>query len=191
MNFIQELIHRRIPHIIGSYLIAGTSLILFVDWLVNRYLLPDYFTTLCLFGVLAILPSVVILGYFHGAPGKDKWGKIEIIVVPINLIFIFVVLIIGYINNGWIHKETNDTVINQDILIGKIFSNLNDIDMTIDYVLKYGLDNYDDVSYIELESIPDDRLKILYDEILYYLNKENNYSANIVSIYDLEEIFGI
>ena len=127
MNFIQELIHRRIPHIIGSYLIAGTSLILFVDWLVNRYLLPDYFTTLCLFGVLAILPSVIILGYFHGAPGKDQWRKIEIIGVPINLIFIFVVLIIGYINNGWISKETNHTVINQDILIGKIFSNLNNI----------------------------------------------------------------
>jgi hypothetical protein len=73
VNFIKEFIHRRIPHIIGSYLFAGTSLILFVNWLLNRYSLPEYYTTLCLFGVIAIIPSVVILAYFHGAPGKDEW----------------------------------------------------------------------------------------------------------------------
>ena len=96
MTFIKELIHRRIPHIIGSYLIAGTSLILFVDWLVNRYTLPEYYTTLCLFGVIAIMPSVVILAYFHGAPGRDEWTKIEKIGVPVNIIFIFLVLLIGH-----------------------------------------------------------------------------------------------
>ena len=60
MRLIKEVIHRRIPHIIGSYLIAGTSLILFVDCLVNSYTLPEYYTTLCLFGVIAIIPSVLI-----------------------------------------------------------------------------------------------------------------------------------
>ena len=64
MNLIKELIHRRIPRIIGSYLIAGTSLILFIDWLINRYSFPEYYTTLCLFGVIAIMPSVFILAYF-------------------------------------------------------------------------------------------------------------------------------
>ena len=107
MRLIKELIHRRIPHIIGSYLIAGTSLILFVDWLVNRYTLPEYYTTLCLFGVIAIIPSVVILAYFHGAPGKDEWTKIEQIGVPVNIIFIFLVLLIGHSNNWWL-KEVDD-----------------------------------------------------------------------------------
>ena len=77
MRFIKELIRRRIHHIIGSYLIAGTSLILFVDWLVNRYTLPEYYTTLCLFGVIAMMPSVIILAYFHGAPGKDSGQKLR------------------------------------------------------------------------------------------------------------------
>ena len=101
MAFIKELIHRRIPHIIGSYLIAGTSLILFVDWLVNRYTLPEYYTTLCLFGVIAIMPSVLILAYFHGAPGRDEWTKIEKIGVPVNIIFIFIILFIGHRSNWW------------------------------------------------------------------------------------------
>jgi len=101
MRLIKEVIHRRIPHIIGSYLIAGTSLILFVDWLVNRYTLPEYYTTLCLFGVIAIMPSVFILAYFHGAPGRDEWTKIEKIGVPVNIIFIFLILLIGHRSNWW------------------------------------------------------------------------------------------
>ena len=112
MTFIKELIHRRIPHIIGSYLVAGTSLILFIDWLVNRYSLPEYYTTLCLFGVIAIIPSVVILAYFHGAPGKDEWTKIEKIGVPVNIIFIFLVLLIGDRGNWWFEEITDDVVRN-------------------------------------------------------------------------------
>ena len=103
--FIKDLIYRRIPHIIGSYLIAGTSLILFVDWLVNRYTLPEYYTTLCLFGVIAIMPSVFILAYFHGAPGKDQWTKIERIGVPVNLVFIFLFYLLGIeIIGGWLKE---------------------------------------------------------------------------------------
>ena len=105
MRLIKELIHRRIPHIIGSYLITGTSLILFVDWLVDRYTLPEYYTTLSLFGVIAIMPSVIILAYFHGAPGKDVWTKIEKIGIPANIIFIFLVLLIGHRSNWWTEKH--------------------------------------------------------------------------------------
>jgi len=112
MKLIKELIHRRIPHIIGSYLIAGTSLNFICDWLVNRYTLPEYYTTLCLFGVIAIMPSVVILAYFHGAPGKDEWTKIERIGVPVNIIFIFLVLLIGHRSNWWFEKNTDDVVRN-------------------------------------------------------------------------------
>jgi len=124
MRLIKELIHRRIPHIIGSYLIAGTSLILFVDWLVNRYTLPEYYTTLCLFGVIAIMPSVVILAYFHGAPGRDEWTKIEKIGVPVNIIFILLVLLIGHRSHWWYEKK--DAVVNNNYLF-HLTSNVNDI----------------------------------------------------------------
>ena len=112
MNFIKELINRKVPHIIGSYLIAGTSLILFVDWLINRYTLPGHYTTLCLFGVIAIMPSVIILAYFHGAPGKDEWTKIEKIGIPVNIVFIFLVLLIGHRSNLWFKEMIDDVVRN-------------------------------------------------------------------------------
>ena len=76
-SFIKELLHRRIPQIIGSYFIASTSMILFLDWLKVNYAFPKEYITLALFGALSILPSVIILAYFHGAPGKDEWTKIE------------------------------------------------------------------------------------------------------------------
>ena len=88
MRFIKELLNRRIPQIIGSYIIAGTSLVLFIDWLAARYEFPEYYTTIALFGIITIIPSVFILAYFHGAPGKDQWTQIEKIGIPINILFI-------------------------------------------------------------------------------------------------------
>ena len=105
-SFIKELLHRRIPQIIGSYFIASTSMILFLDWLKVNYAFPKEYITLALFGAVSILPSVVILAYFHGAPGKDEWTKIEKIGVPINIIFIFSILVIGYKGNWWF--DNND-----------------------------------------------------------------------------------
>ena len=105
-SFIKELLSRRIPQILGSYFIASTSMILFLDWLKVNYAFPKEFITLALFGVVSILPSVIILAYFHGAPGKDEWTKIEKIGVPINIIFIFSILVIGYKGNWWV--DNND-----------------------------------------------------------------------------------
>ena len=99
--FIKELLNRRIPQIIGSYIIAATSLVLFIDWLVARYDFPQYYVTLALFGIISILPSVIILAYFHGTPGKDEWTRIEKIGIPTNILFIAVMLFIGFIYDFW------------------------------------------------------------------------------------------
>ena len=103
-SFIKTLLERRVPQIVGSYFIASTSMILFLDWLKINYAFPKEYITLALFGALSILPSVIILAYFHGAPGKDEWTKIEKIGVPINIIFIFSVLLIGYNGDWWFEK---------------------------------------------------------------------------------------
>ncbi|MDP7028429.1 MAG: hypothetical protein QF380_08500, partial [Candidatus Marinimicrobia bacterium] len=68
-SFIKILLERRIPQILGSYFIAGTSLILFIEYLIDKYQFPSHYPTLALFGLISIIPSVIILAYFHGAPG--------------------------------------------------------------------------------------------------------------------------
>jgi len=100
-SFIKVLLDRRIPHILGSYLVAGTSLILFIEYLVEKYQFPSYYPTLSLFALMGILPSVIILSYFHGAPGKDEWTKVEKVGIPVNVLFIAVILFFGDSLNVW------------------------------------------------------------------------------------------
>ena len=114
--FIKILLERKIPQILGSYLVAGTSLILFIEYLVGKYQFPSHYPTLALFALIGILPSVLILAYFHGAPGKDEWTKVERIGIPINVLFIAGVLFFGDSLDFWSSqeeskksKETKDT----------------------------------------------------------------------------------
>ena len=100
-SFIKRLVERRIPHILGSYLVAGTSLILFIEYLVDKYQFPSHYPTLSLFALMGILPSVIILSYFHGAPGKDEWTKVEKVGIPVNVLFIAVILFFGDSMNIW------------------------------------------------------------------------------------------
>ena len=100
-SLINNLLERRIPQILGSYLVAGTSLILFIEYLVDKYQFPSHYPTLSLFALVGILPSVVILAYFHGAPGKDEWTKVERIGIPTNVLFIAGILFFGDSLNIW------------------------------------------------------------------------------------------
>ena len=104
-SFIKILLERRIPQILGSYFIAGTSLIFFIQYLVDKYQFPFHYPTLALFGLIGILPSVIILSYFHGAPGKDEWTKVEKYGVPTNIIFLLVILLVGFRSDWWIIKD--------------------------------------------------------------------------------------
>ena len=104
-SFVKRLVERRIPHILGSYLVAGTSLILFIEYLVEKYQFPSHYPTLSLFALIGILPSVIILSYFHGAPGKDEWTKVEKVGIPVNVLFIASILFFGDSINIWNIEE--------------------------------------------------------------------------------------
>ena len=56
-TYIKILMERRVPHIIGSYIVAGISLVLFLDWLKVRYEYPEYYISLALFGIISIFQT--------------------------------------------------------------------------------------------------------------------------------------
>ena len=111
-SFINTLLERRIPQILGSYLVAGTSLILFIEYLIDKYQFPSHYATLALFALIGILPSVIILSYFHGTPGKDEWTKVEKVGIPINVLFIAGILFFGDSLNIW---EMDKNISDKDI----------------------------------------------------------------------------
>jgi len=80
-----ELRRRRVPQIFGIYLGACWALLQFVDWLVKRYLFSPHITDLALVLLAFLIPSVLLLAYFHGKPGADRWTNVEKFGIPLNL----------------------------------------------------------------------------------------------------------
>ncbi len=85
-TFFRQLIDRRVLQITGMYIGAGVGLIQFLDWIVNRYLLSPYLVELVLVILVSLLPSVLVIAYCHGAPGRNKRPTSERFLVPVNVI---------------------------------------------------------------------------------------------------------
>jgi serine/threonine protein kinase/tetratricopeptide (TPR) repeat protein len=83
---LKHLWRRHVIQIVGVYLIAVKVIEEFVNWLVGRFALspnlPDFSMTV----LLSLIPTVLILAYFHGAGGRHKWAKAEKIIIPVNVL---------------------------------------------------------------------------------------------------------
>jgi tetratricopeptide (TPR) repeat protein len=86
-TFVKDLFERRVPQIMGLYFGTCWVVIEFTDWLVNRYVLSPYLIDLILVALFSMVPTVVIIAYFHGKPGRDKRTKIETIGISVNVMF--------------------------------------------------------------------------------------------------------
>lgn len=94
MRLIKDLFHRRVPQVAAIYFGACWGLVEFVDFATQRFALSPHLVDLTLVGPLLLLPSVILVTYFHGARGKDEWMLAEKIGIPTNLVvaalFLFV-----------------------------------------------------------------------------------------------------
>jgi hypothetical protein len=167
-SFIKILLERRIPQILGSYFIAGTSLIFFIQYLVDKYQFSSHYPTLALFGLISIIPSVIILAYFHGAPGKDEWTKMEKIGIPVNILFIAVVLVVGDLTDNT--KETKEPL---DSYYLHFTSTENYIDSLYQYNQKLNLLPFivDSIN-TPISSIEDTMLYNIKSDCFSYLNQQ-------------------
>ncbi len=93
-SFWARLQRRRVPHILGLYLTGATSAILFTDWLVTKYALSPYLTDFLLLAIVLALPSVLVMAYKHGAPGRDPWTPGQFTVLGCNALGAVAVLLL-------------------------------------------------------------------------------------------------
>ena len=194
---ITELINRRIPQILGSYLVAGTSLILFIEYLVGKYQFPSHYPTLALFALIGILPSVLILAYFHGAPGKDEWTKVEKIGIPINVLFIASVLFFGDSINIWnietgYEEQSNfkDTFLINMHSSKQIDNWFNSIKDKTEYSVFPELETFSDSLLDEIKIYVTTFLETKYfnlDVDLHYPNKELQQTLDMFPPYEIIE----
>ncbi|MCK4828276.1 hypothetical protein KA005_71770 [bacterium] len=84
--FFKDLLKRRVPHIMGGYLAASWIIIVFMDWLVKLYPISPHLVEFCLVAMVSIIPTVLLVAYYHGKPGRDQWTRVEKIGIPSNLV---------------------------------------------------------------------------------------------------------
>ena len=93
-DLLRTLFERRVPHALAIYAGASWALIEFVAFAVDEFLLSPHLTRVVLAGLLLLLPTVVMLAWFHGKPGKDReeLARTEKIGIPANLVLCAAVL---------------------------------------------------------------------------------------------------
>ncbi len=92
MNLFQELRQRRVPQISSAYIVASWGIIQFFDFLESRMAVSPNLVNLVGIGLVLLLPSVVLMAWVHGRPGRDSWGRIPAVLVPANLLAIVLLL---------------------------------------------------------------------------------------------------
>ncbi len=92
MNLFQELRERRVPQIASGYVVGGWGVIQFLEFLEGRMAVTSTLVNLVGVGLLLLLPSIVVLAWVHGRPGRDTWGRIPKVLLPANVLAIILML---------------------------------------------------------------------------------------------------
>ena len=85
-DFRRELKERRVLQLVGLYFGASWVAIEFTGFIADRYNLSPNLIDLILLSMLTMLPSVIVMAYTHGKPGKDEWTNTEKVVLPVNVL---------------------------------------------------------------------------------------------------------
>jgi tetratricopeptide (TPR) repeat protein len=89
---------------LGLYIGACWVAVEFADWLVGRYAWPDRLVDVALIGLLSFTPTVAMIAWFHGAPGRQQFHPVEKVGIPAN------VLISGAIIAGLVYGQPQQTL---------------------------------------------------------------------------------
>ncbi|NBD94871.1 MAG: tetratricopeptide repeat protein [Gammaproteobacteria bacterium] len=83
-SFFQKLLARRVPQILGLYIAAAWLTVEMGQWITGLLDWPDQLLVYVFVLLAAMLPSVIMLAWNHGAPGRDRAPRAEKIGVPLN-----------------------------------------------------------------------------------------------------------
>lgn len=112
-SFWTSLWERRVPQIIGSYLVASWALLQFIDWCVHRYLLSPNWVDLSFVLLLLMLPSVALVAFFHQTKTTSSYPKALKIGVPVNVLCTTVLLFLLFQNKNFNAVAKTVTVKNE------------------------------------------------------------------------------
>ncbi len=91
-----HLMERRVPHILGLYLAASWIVVEFVNLLVDRFALSPHLIGLSMVGCGLLIPSVLMLAYNHGKPGRQDWSAAEKVGIPLNFLVAAAIVVVVF-----------------------------------------------------------------------------------------------
>ncbi|MDX1625668.1 MAG: tetratricopeptide repeat protein [Wenzhouxiangellaceae bacterium] len=94
-GWFKQLLARRVPQIVGLFIAATWMTVEIGEWVTERTGLPDALVFHVFLLLVALLPSVAVLAWNHGAPGRDRWPRYEKILVPVNVLA--AIAIVGFV----------------------------------------------------------------------------------------------
>ena len=88
MKFIDELNKRNVFSEVKTYFLSGATIIptiwLFLSVLGYSEPIVNLITKICIYVFISIIPSILVLAFFHGEITGKKWTKIEKIVMNLK-----------------------------------------------------------------------------------------------------------
>lgn len=96
---------------LAAYLVAAWTFLQFIDWILNRYNISPHWVDITLWFFIGITPSVLIYFYNQERINKRIIKLREKIIIPLNIILLFIVLYFGFGNSdlGATTKEISYT----------------------------------------------------------------------------------
>ena len=113
-SVFKDLWERRVIQFFAGYLICSWIIIQVVSFFVSRYLLSPYLIDFTWVIFLSLIPTILLLTYFHGKPGRNKWTKLERIGLPVNLILTILLLFFIFKGKDLGAATTAVTIENED-----------------------------------------------------------------------------
>ena len=114
---IHTLMERRVPHAVGIYAGASFGLFEFTEAIVvQEMLFSEHLKLFVLYALGLLLPTVILLAWFHGKPGRERYtlARTEKVGIPANLALCGIVLWTGFADKDLGRMTTAVTVTDEE-----------------------------------------------------------------------------
>jgi tetratricopeptide (TPR) repeat protein len=114
LPFYKDLWQRRVIQVTVLYLVLSLLVRSMMNFIVQEYMLSPHLPDLVWYILLSLLPSIILVSYFHGRKGFSKWTKVEMIGLPINIIVAGLILGLVFKGKDLGAMTTKLTIQNED-----------------------------------------------------------------------------
>ncbi len=80
---LEDLLRRRVPQIVAVTGVIGFAILNFMDQLADRHVIPELIYKWTLATVACSVTASVVIAWFHGRPGRQRVGSLEVSILTL------------------------------------------------------------------------------------------------------------